>query len=612
VIRRALLPLGAATAGLLAPIAVHAAGAAVKAVASASASALGSAAASASSATASSDFALAPDASTSASASASDVAPVASSAAPSTSAVSSASAAASSAASAKASASAKPTRPEDDPRWIPDGVREEIGSSEASERPAFGERHRSGVFPLAYSERLGNQSTTAVWPFYFDRKKLGDKDAIVDRQSLYGLYYRRRSEKNDVDYVFPFWGRFRDDQTTTWVLPPVLWRDGPGESAFWLAPLYFGGQSKDGGYTHLPPLLTFTTRSEKRSFSLIGGLGFYDRTDKNVDWGVVPFVFGGSDGEKLTKYTLIPPLLFYHASDAEVGSQTTVVGPVYSKTTADTAVFDVFPLFFHNHGPDRTSTSFLPLFHASRDHGKELLVTPLFLRAKDEESTTLVTPFYSRFRGRTSLDLAGPIVPLWFHYQDPDAFRESWLFGPVYTASDPQGWSVVTPLFAHWQEYGISRKTWLFPTIVHESYVGGWDFDVYPLVFLGKTKDSYHSVVAPFWWDFESGKKRTTIAFPLFWRFRDEDGVSQLALNTYYQERYSAKGTAWDFYFAPVFHVGESPTTNEWDVLFGLVGYKNTSGYKQLKLFWTSIDLNKDPNAPQPSLAPASATKPAK
>jgi hypothetical protein len=511
---------------------------------------------------------------------------------------------------ASASASAAPAssaRPEEDPRWIPEPVRAEIGSTVETDRGTSGLHERSGVFPIAYSDRIGNQRTTAVWPFYYDRKTIGEADAVVDRQSLYGLYYRRRSQTKDVDYVFPFWGRFRDDQTTTWVIPPVLWRDGPNDTARWIAPFVFAGNSSSGGYLHIPPLLTFTTHSEKSAFSLIGGLGFYDRNDRNVDWGVVPFVFHGNDPEKLKQYTLIPPLLYYHATDGEAGSQSTVVGPVYSKTTADTAVFDVFPLLFHNHGPDRSATTFLPLFHTSHDHDKNLLVTPLFVHAQDADGTTLVTPFYSRYRGRTTLDLAGPIVPLWFHYTDPDAYRETNLYGVVYTANDPQGWSVVTPLFAHWREYGVKRTTWVFPTIEHESYIGGWDFNIWPLVFVGKSTDSYHSVLAPIWWDFESGKKRTTVAFPVFWRFRDDEGVTQVALNTVYTEHYSTKGTAWDFWFAPIFHVGESPVSNEWDVLFGLVGYKNVSGYKRLKLFWTNIDLNKDPNAAPPSLAPASA-----
>jgi hypothetical protein len=590
VIKRLLLPIAAAGAGLLVPMVVHAADDDFKPSTAASDAppASGSVAA---------DDAVPPTAPSAASSA---------SAEPSTSA----------APAASGSSSAKPaasTRPEDDPRWVPEPVRAEIGASEGSERPVYGERTRSGVFPIAYSERIANQQTTAVWPFYYDRKTFGEKEAVLDRQSLYGLYYRRRSQLHDVDYVFPFWGRFRDDDTTTWVIPPVLTQDGPNSWARWVAPFVFAGKSADGsGYAHVPALLTFTTHSEKRAFSLFGGLGYYDRTDKNIDWGVFPFVFGGSDADKLTKYTLIPPLLYYHSSDGEAGSQTTVVGPVYSKTTANSAVFDIFPLLFHSHGEDRSATTFLPLFHSSHNHDKNLLITPLFASASDADGSTLVTPFYSRYRGRTKLDLAGPIVPLWFHYQDPDAYYDSSLYGLVYTSSDPHSWSVVTPLFAHWQEYGVSRKTWILPSIVHESYVGGWSFDIYPLVFIGKSTDSYHSVVAPFWWDFESGKKRTTIAFPLFWRFRDEEGVSQLALNTYYQERYSSKGTAWDFYFAPVFHVGESPISNEWDVLFGLVGYKNTSGFKQLKLFWTSIDLNKNPNAAPPmSLAPASAAPPA-
>jgi hypothetical protein len=516
-----------------------------------------------------------------------------------------ASAVASASASARASASAKP---EDDPRFVPEGVRDQIGATATGPTVERGERVRSGVFPIAYSERIGNAHTTAVFPFYYDRKTVDEQQQVSERESFYGLYYRKRSALHDVDFVFPFFSRWRDDQTTTWVIPPVLWRDGPNEWHRWLAPLFFASSQADGGYFHAPLLLTFSHHNAKRAFSLIGGLGFYDRTENDVDWGVFPFVFGGHNGDKLTNYFLIPPLLTYHAEDREAGSQTTVVGPVYTKTSATTSIFDVFPLVWHNHGPDYTSTTIAPLFHYSESKNKSLTITPLFLHAKDSDGgTTTVTWVYSQYRGRTQLDLAGPIVPLYAHYKDPDAFKESWLFGPVYTSSDPTGWSVITPLFAHFREYGVSRTTWVFPTFEHRSVVGGWEFNVWPLVFTGKSQDSYHSVVAPLWWDFESGNKRTTIAFPVYWRFRDEEGVSQIALNTYYTEHYSRKGNAWDFYFFPVVHVGEGPDSNAWDVLFGLVGYKREGGYKQLKLFWIPIDLTKNPYASQPAAAPAAA-----
>jgi hypothetical protein len=95
----------------------------------------------------------------------------------------------------------------------------------------------------------------------------------------------------------------------------------------------------------------------------------------------------------------------------------------------------------------------------------------------------------------------------------------------------------------------------------------------------------------------------------VFWRFRDEEGVTQLALNTLYLERASAKGPNWDFYFLPIMHVGEQPNGNAWDFLFGFVGYKREGTYKQLKLFWIPIDLTKNPAEAQATVKPAPGTK---
>ncbi len=348
-------------------------------------------------------------------------------------------------------------------------------------------------------------------------------------------------------------------------------------------------------------LFPFTDSKQTRAFSRGGGLGFYDRTNSAVDWAVVPFVFGGKNTENLTRYFLIPPLLTYHSANDDLNTQTTVVGPVLYKTSPKSTVLDVFPLFLHNHGEDYSSTTLLPLFHRSWDKDKSLWITPIFLSAKDKEGSTLVTPIYSRYRGRTQLDLAGPVIPLFAHYVDPDVYKESWLFGPVYTSNDPTGYSLVTPLFGQWREYGVSRTTWIFPTIVHSTEVDGWSLNIHPLFYFGRDKDSSHTVIAPFWWDFASPKKRTTIGFPIFWRFRDEEGITQVALNTVYLERPSSKGPNWDFYFAPLFHVGDYPNGSAWDVLFGLVGYKHVGTHKQLKLFWYPIDLTPNPDAAAPS-----------
>lgn len=487
---------------------------------------------------------------------------------------------------------------EEDPLIIPEGIKDDLGSSHYGEDKPLGSRSRTGIWPLAYKERVANVITSAVFPFYYDRKTLDASNAVTDREGFYGLYYRKRSKLHDVDAAFPLFFRWRDDKTTTTVVPPVLWRDGPkGEWHRWLAPLFFASSQPDGGYFHAPLLLTFSHHSAKKAFSLIGGIGYYDRKDRDVDWGVAPFVFAGRDADKLTSYFFIPPLLTYHHEDRDASKQTTVVGPVLYKTAPGKVVLDVFPLFLHARDEDSTATTLLPFFHTSRrKDGRSLLVTPLFILGRDTEGgRTVVTPLYSQYRGRTTLDLAGPILPLFAHYHDPDLYRHRWLTGPIFTTYDPTGWSVLTPLFGHWHDYGVSRTTWVFPTFHHVTEVDGWAFNIHPFLYLGKDKTNSHSVLAPVFWDFVTPKKRSTVVFPVFWRFADEEGTTQLALNSLYLERPSTKGPNWDFYFLPLFHVGEQPQGNSWDVLFGFVGYKRDGGHKQLKLFWIPIDLTKPP-----------------
>lgn len=491
---------------------------------------------------------------------------------------------------------------EEDPLIIPEGIKSEIGSSHFGEDKPLGTRTRTGIWPLAYKERVGATITSAIFPLYYDRKVVDESSKPVERESFYGLYYRKRSPLHDVDAAFPLFFRWRDGETKTTVVPPVLWRDGPkGEWHRWVAPLFFASSDEEGGYFHAPLLLTFSHHNKKKAFSLIGGIGYYDRNERDVDWGIVPFVFGGNNGDKLTNYLLIPPLLTYHREDRDNSKNMTVVGPVLYKSAPGRVVFDILPIFLFNRDEDSSSTTLLPLFHSSsnKKDGRSLLVTPLFLTSRDlTGGRTVVTPLYSQYRGRTTLDLAGPIIPLFVHYQDPDIYKESWLFGPVWTSKDPTGWSVLTPLFGHWHDYGVKRTTWIFPTIQHTTEQSGWAFNIHPIIYTAKDTTSSHTVLAPVFWDFVTTKKRSTVVFPVFWRFADEEGTTQLALNTLYLEKPSSKGPNWDFYFLPIFHVGEEPQGNSWDVLFGLVGYKRQGSYKQLKLFWAPIDLTKPPAPP--------------
>ncbi len=495
----------------------------------------------------------------------------------------------------------------DDPLAIPEGVKSQIGETSLTAPAREGETRRNGFFPFVYSERTGNEVRGSYFPLFHQYRRLeNDAGQTIDSESFYGLYYRRRSEKRDVDVAFPLVYHWRDENTRSWVIPPVYWSDGPNEWHRWVAPLFFAGSEADGGYFHAPLLLTSSHHSKKKAFSLIGGLGYYDRSERAIDWGVVPFVFGGNNGDKLTSYLLIPPLLTYHRQDDDNKTQTTVVGPVFSKSSPTSNVFDVLPLFFHNSGTRKEGGSYetnalLPFFWASHDEKSSFLFTPLYVHAKDPEGTTDVSWFYSRYRGRTSMDLAGPILPVFGHWVDPDLFKESWYVFPAYWSKSPTGSSLVTPLFGQWRESGVSRTTWIFPTFVDSVDKNGWSFNFHPFVYVGADATSSHTVVAPFYWDFINPHSRVTVGFPLYWRFRDDDGVTQIAANTIWLERKVGNGqTSKEFYFLPVVHVADAPNSSAWDVLFGLVGYKREGTHKQLQLFWTSIDLTPDPNAKKP------------
>src|SRR6185369_11561281 len=114
---------------------------------------------------------------------------------------------------------------------------------------------------------------------------------------------------------------------------------------------------------------------------------------------------------------------------------------------------------------------------------------------------------------------------------------------------------------------------------------------------LGRDKNSSHTVVAPVFWDFANPKGRTTIGFPLYWRFADTtDGtVTQVAGNTLYRERKVYGGTDWQFHFLPLFSYGQSPSGYWWNFLFGLTGYDKDGGTTKIKAFWVPITVSSTP-----------------
>jgi hypothetical protein len=499
------------------------------------------------------------------------------------------------------------------PLAISPATAERIGTDYSSGAPSpEGKLHSTRYFPY-YEEQRGDYRLRLAPPFYLEHTR-GLKDPT---QGLYGvpraedteglialLYYYRRSPALDMDVVFPAFWHVRDQESHVTVVGPVVHREAPGENDNWLAPLFFQGSRKDGGYFHSLPLLMTSHWGPSGAFTLIGPY-FRDRSGSDVNLGAVPFFFHGDngniDGNRRT-YTLVPPLLYYHSEHEVDASSNTVAGPVIAQSDAKRDVLDVLPLYFHIRGKPETGgvaeehTTVFPFFHYGHDPDTSLFILPGYLRRVTKTSDTLLSLVYSNAQthnGATSLTAIGPVLPLVWAYRDTELGAHAWAVVPfAYRSQSPAGHDWLTPILGRFETYSQSTTTWVFPSFTFNTNTHGWENAVHPIVYVGRKDDSTHTVVAPVFWDFANPAGRTTIGFPVYWRFAEgaDESVLQIAANTIYMQKRVAGGSDWQFHFAPLFSYGEDPRGYFWNFLFGMAGFSRHGTEWQTRVLWIPIN----------------------
>jgi len=463
----------------------------------------------------------------------------------------------------------------------------EVGREALTEREFYG---------LYYRERSGDYSFQGVFPPLWLERREGD-----DRASLFGLtYYNRRSKDHDADVVFPVFWKLRDHETYTTVVGNVMHRESPTGHDNWVAPFFFEGSGEGGSeYLHIPPLLTFNSRTDHDGFSMYGpvfcnwtgGPRCDGRTADKIDYGVAPFYFYGRDDR--SEYEVIPPLLHYYSYDEANDQEYDIWGPVWTEKNRDGGVFNVLPVFYHSWADNEASTTLFPFFHYSyQGPQKQTIATPLFVDHTDEDGAhTFATYVYARHRGRTELDMWSPLV---WRYADPDVNLERWMVFPfVYRETSNRSDNLaIFPFYGQFKRRGLSREWWVTPLFRHKRSITGWQTDLYPLFYSGRTYNKTHVVLAPFFYDFASPNSRSTVVAPLFWRFKNPKGLDQVIGNTYYGEKKTPQGTEWQFHFFPLFSFGETPRGHWWNILYGLAGYTQEGTYSKMRLAYIPITLS--------------------
>ncbi len=501
----------------------------------------------------------------------------------------------------------EPTLPAD-PLAMKASAFERIGSDLSPELEEHGQNGRFDrkFYGPYYSEKSGDYSFQLAFPVWAERKQPSRTDKLkLDRASLYGgLYYNRRSAERADDVLFPLVWNLRDlkQKSRTTIVGPLVNRSSADGHDNWLAPLYFTGKHAAGGYTIIPPLLTYLSTDGRSGLNVVGpmfcswkGSSTCDaRTSEDISLGVAPLYFFGQNSER--KYEIIPPLLhYYRYSDRDL-SWFNVWGPYYREHTQKREMLHLLPLYYSIWGKNERHTTVFPFFHYGyKNEGAKrewLIANPLFMASRGENGeSTFATWGYARYRGRTELDM---ITPLYWAFRDPDIGLDQKLLFPFFykrTSPRESSWAFF-PLYAKFERYGISKSTWITPLFQHTTDLRGFSTNIHPLVYIGRSGQATHTVLAPFFWDFASPKERVTVALPLFWRFSDRKSVSQLVGNVFYREETKSTGGEWEVHIFPAFSYGETPRGHWWNILYGLAGYTREGATTKMRTLWIPITLS--------------------
>lgn len=424
----------------------------------------------------------------------------------------------------------------------------------------------------------------------------------LDRASLFaGLYYNRRSPFHQDDIVFPFFWNLRDqaERARTTVVGSFVNRRTKTETDDWLLPLYATGTRADGGYTVIPPLLTYRNRNREGGINILGpgyckwqgGQSCDIRTASDIDLGVAPFYFFSQNEKRLRE--VIPPLGHYYRYDAQLLSWTNIYGPYFRRHTEKREMFHLIPFYFSIWGKSERHTTVAPLFHYGYQGSANLLITPLFLKSHSAQGhDTLVTLPYVRHRGDTQLDM---VTPLFWHFRDRRIGLDRKLLLPFFyrNVSPRESTVAVLPFFSFKKRHSISQSLWVTPFFNYRSHLRGFSTAVPPLAFFGKNGHNRHAVVAPLFFDLKNIRSHTTFVPPLvYFRHKSSDTLSHLLLNVYYHERSYQNGKKWQAHLLPLLSFGRSPNGHFWNILFGLAGYKRQGPESTARVLWFPVPLS--------------------
>ena len=521
------------------------------------------------------------------------------------------------------------------------------------------------ILPPFVRDRRGGVTTKALFPIYFGRTSPSLSEHLVPP------YYYLRSPSLDVDVAAGLIWSLRGPDRNTFILPPLFYTHRKGESwTLGLFPLFSTGVLQGHHHTIIPPLLTWIDGDDEKQRMLLGPyFDFRTKATHRTFRGLFPLVWAKSDDTD--RFAVVPPLFFRFADDDPL-DYTTVVPPFFHTRDKERTAWGLVPLLFHKETEElKTTTIPLSLFQFARGSAGFRLITPIFAHLRDADNERLtITPLYQRRRGDRNLDGVGPfffrtwddrdmsrglfLAPIYWNWQDPanDITVVFPFFGRRYRAGIRHTW--FSPLIAHSENYESKESSWwvLPPVFQYGETTDGFQFNAHPLLYVKRTTEHDHTVLAPLWFDFEDRKNQTRrrlsmflywhfendrkakeqriafpwywdfskrklgtrriVGFPFYWDFRNEKAETRVltvlpplyarattpertrtvVLNTFHEKVRDGKRESFQFHFAPLFSLGRSERGRWWKVFYGLFGYEERGNHRRAQVLFMNVDLD--------------------
>lgn len=401
---------------------------------------------------------------------------------------------------------------------------------------------RLGVPPLFWYGRVGDETNSFLFPFYFYTERNGHRVLATpigggwgtkdDFQGLVGLYYWRNTHYEDYDVdahvLFPlFWhvavGKPGErGRVSTWIGGPAFHRSRIAKKgkkhAYGFAPFFYRRTSPEGGSTTVTPLSIFEKKNERESW-LATPIGGFSKGPGKATVVVGPWIDRYDHGERFRAFV---PLFFHGSGRHEYGRWAwTVAGPYFSRTRTWTG---------ENGGPDSVETdrALLPLFYYARRDSDVRFFSPgvLFHRRANGEFWGLFGPFYRRWSDHTQ---SWALFPgLWYHRN---------------TQSDTRGFGLLP--FYYWKnERKNALAVGLFPIFFHSSQatvVDGQErrrrFQMLLPLYLYSERPGHLTFVSPLYAQFRSPGERRIMAGWLYWDHKGRDHRKTTLFPIYHYER---------------------------------------------------------------------------